>query len=326
MLLRQLRFAVAGLAVTLFSGTLGYVIIEGWSWLDALWMVAITFSTVGYGEVAPLSPAGRLYTIALIFVGFTLATYAASEVARLLVDGGLVEALRDRRRKALMRGMSNHYVVVGYGRLGKEVCAEIAYRGHPIVIIESDSALTKDETFALVGDGTSDDILKEAGVERAKGLAACTGNDATNLFVTLSARQLNPSLRIVTRVDDEHSVAKALRVGASAVLNPYGISGQRIAQGLLQPVSATLVDQTVGRNVQDFDMEDVAVGPGPINGSLRELRVSERFRVLVVVVKKADGSFHPGYLPTVRLEPGDVAVVAGQPENIRRFADEAQGT
>jgi voltage-gated potassium channel len=325
MLLQRLRFAMMGLLAVLAGGTIGYVLLERWSWIDALWMVVITFSTVGYGEVAPLSDAGRLYTMGLIVVGFSLATYTAGELARFVVDGGLLETLRARRLRNVMRQMSNHYIIVGYGRLGREVCAEIQHRGHAVVIVDQNEEIVKDAPVAITGDATHDDTLKQAGIDRARGLTACTGNDATNLFVTLSGRQLNPKLRIITRVDDEAAVQKALRVGASAVLNPYGISGQRVAQGLLQPVSATLVDRTIGRNSSDLDMEDVPVGPSSLNGSVRDLRISERFRVLVVVVQKKGGEFQPGFEPSLVLEPGDIAVVAGQPADIRAFAEEARG-
>lgn len=319
MLFDRLRYAVAGLALVLVGGVLGYRLIEGWSWLDAIWMVVITLSTVGYAEPLPLSPYGRIHTILLLLVGLGLVTYSLSEFARFIVDGGLVRALLERRRTKIMKNMSDHFIVVGYGRLGREACAEIAARGHRVVVIERED-IEEPDAVVVQGDGTSDDVLRTAGIARAKGLTACAGDTATNLFVTLSARQLSPELRIICRVADESSAQKALRIGADAVINPYGISGQRMAQGLLQPVSATMVDRTVGRRDTEFDLADVPIRSEACVGPLRELEIANRHSVLVVAVRKSDGSFHRGFERDVQLAQGDVAVVAGRPEDIEAFA------
>ncbi|MEM1022536.1 MAG: potassium channel protein [Myxococcota bacterium] len=320
MLLRRLRFALLGLALVLFGGTLGYVLVEGWTWIDSLWMVVITLSTVGYGEPAPLSTEGRVFTMVLIFGGLSLATYSLSEVARFVADGGLLQTLRDRRRSRIMKTLSDHFIVVGFGRLGKEVTAEIEARGHSVVVIDTDARRVDLGTVFVEGDASSDEVLRQAGIAKARGLTACTGNDATNLFVVLSARQLNPQLQIVCRVDDEQSVQKALRAGASTVLNPYGISGQRMAQGLLQPVAASMVDRTVSRVHDDFNLEDVPIGDRLV-GSVRKLRVAEDHNIMVVGIMKKDGRFQRGFDRRATLESGDVAVVAGKPEDIRRFAE-----
>jgi voltage-gated potassium channel len=320
MLLRRLRYSIIGLLALLIGGSVGYGQIEGWGWIDALWMVIITITTIGFSEVRPLSPEGRLFTMGLIVIGLVLVTYTISEMTRFVAEGELFERLRQRRLKRLMKTMKDHFIVVGYGRLGHEVAAEISHRGRPVVVIEVNQHDHPPEIAYIQGDGTSDEVLESAGIHRAEGLAACTGNNANNLFVTLSARQLNPNLQIVTRVDDEPSVQKALRAGANAVLNPYGIGGARIAQGLLHPIAATLLDRTMGRAHDELEMEDILVGDTANAGSLRDLRVSERFKVLIVGVRKPDGSFQSGFDAQATLDRGDIAVAVGQREDIRRFA------
>lgn len=322
MLLARLRLSIVGLLVLLGGGSVGYAQIEGWSWVDSLWMVIITITTIGFSEVRPLSPEGRLFTMGLIFIGLGLVTYTFSELTRFVAEGELFERLRKRRLRKVMRKMRDHYIVVGYGRLGREVVAEISHRGRPVVVIEVEKYEHPENLVYIQGDGASDDVLRAAGIEHARGLAACTGNNANNLFVTLSARQLNPQLQIVTRVDDEASVQKALRAGADAVLNPYGIGGTRMAQGLLHPIAATLLDRTMGRMNDEMEMEDIVIGPTKRAGSIRDLRVSERFQVLVVGVRKPDGSFQSGFDARATLAPGDIAVVVGQRDDIRRMAEE----
>jgi len=319
-LLRRLRFSIFGLLTLLVIGTVGYSHIEDWFWVDSLWMVIITITTIGFSEVRPLSPEGRVFTMGLIGIGLGLVTYTFSELTRFIAEGELLRTLRAKRLERLMNQMNEHYIVVGYGRLGREVAAELTHRQRTVVVIESRECDHPDELVYLQGDGTSDELLEMAGISRAKGLAACTGSNADNLFITLSARQLNPTLQIVTRVDDEASVQKALRAGADAVLNPYGIGGTRIAQGLLHPIAATLLDRTMGRMHDELEMEDVVVGNTENTGDLRTLRVSERFKVLVVGVRKPDGSFQSGFDRETRLEKGDVAVAVGQRDDVRRFS------
>ena len=239
---------------------------------------------------------------------------------RIDAEGQLVQHLRRRRFTKVMEKIKDHFIVVGFGRLGREVAAEIAHRSRPVVVIEPEDYEHPDDLPYIRGDGAHDETLEAAGIERARGLAACTGDNATNLFITLSARQLNPELQIVTRVDDEASVKKALRAGANAVLNPYGIGGTRIAQGLLHPIAATLLDRTMGRASEELEMEDICVGETDGAGSIRELRVSERFKILIVGVRKPDGSFQSGFDADATLDPGDIAVVVGQAPDIRRFA------
>jgi voltage-gated potassium channel len=325
MLRRRLWFSLAGIAAVIVGGTVGYRLIEGWSWLDAVWMLMITLTTIGYSERTPLSDVGRLYTIGLVVLGLSLATFSLSTLTQFVVGGGLSEQLRRRRKERVMKHMQDHFIVVGCGRLGREVAADLAHRGHAVVVVDT---APPDPTMVHVqiqGDATADSVLQEARLGEAQGLAICTGSDATNVFVTLSARQLRPDLNIVTRVDEETAVQKALRAGASAVLNPYAIGGSRVAQGLVHPMAATLVDRTMSRAFEEFEMEDVVVGESEYTGTVRELQVSHRHNVLVVAIRKPDGTFQRGHEPGASIQPGDTAVVVGAPGDIRGFAHAVRG-
>ena len=311
----------------IFGATLGYRLIEGWPWVDCLWMVVITLSTIGYGEPQALTDGGRVFTMGLILAGLGLGTYTIGQVTRYVVEGDFREDLRERRRRNLMRKLENHFIVVGLGRLGREVAEELHHRGHKVVAIEVEADPSDKLPFLdlrLRGDGSSDEILNEAAIDRARGIAAATGSDATNIFVTLSARQMNPRIHIITRVDDEASVQKAFRAGANAVINPYGISGARMAQGLIHPHAAQLLDRAVGRAHNEFEIEDVPIGDVEhYNGRLGELDIPDRHKVLIVALRRPDGQLVTSLDRHTELRAGDIAIVVGRPADVREFSKAA---
>lgn len=329
MLLHKLRWVLALFLLVLVGGTAGYHVIEGWRLLDSLWMVVITLTTIGYGETHPLSDAGRLFTMGLVISGVGLSAYTAGQLTRFVVDGELAHNLAQRKKRRTMGALSGHYIVVGLGRLGREVAAELHHRGYQVVAIELTPPSGEEHRFLslrLVGDASSDDLLREAVIQRARGIAVATGSDATNIFVTLSARQMNPDLHIVTRVDDEGSVQKALRAGATAVINPYGISGARMAQGLVHPHAAQLVDRAIGRAHAEFQIQDIGMGAAPgYNGPLGDLRLPERHGVQVLAVRKPGGELITALDRATRLDPGDIAVVVGRPSDILALEVAARG-
>ena len=293
-------------------------------------MVVITLTTIGFGEPHPLSPEGRSFTILLIVAGLGLGTYTLGQVTRYVVEGDFRRDLRERRRRNLMRKLENHFIVVGLGRLGREVAEELHHRGHHVVAIEVEAAEADGLGFLdlrLKGDGSSDEVLNNAAIDRARGIAAATGSDATNIFVTLSARQMNPHIHIITRVDDQASVQKAIRAGADAVINPYGISGARMAQGLIHPHAAQLLDRAVGRAHDEFEIEDVPIGDVEhYNGRLGELDIPERHRVLIVALRRPDGQLVTSLDRHTELRPGDIAIVVGRPTDVRAFSIAATST
>ncbi len=326
MFLLRLRLAFAAFFVVIVGGTCGYRFIGGWSWLDSIWMVVITLTTIGYSESQPLSDVGRLFTLGLIFAGVGLTAFSISQFTRYFLDGELAARLKLRRRKRIMERLQGHYVVIGLGRLGREVCEELRHRGYTLVAVDKehadeDAAFASDVAMYITGDGTSDNVLKAAAIERAAGVAVATGSDATNIFVTLSARQLNPDLHIVTRVDGAASVDKAIRAGANLVVDPFGIIGARMAQGLVHPNAAQLMDRVVGRRHEEFEIEDIAIGSATeYHGALGDLDIPTRHKVQLLAVRRPDGEMVTTLDRTTELRAGDIAIVVGQRSDIRAFS------
>ncbi len=330
MLFLELRWGLLGLFAVIGVGTLGYRLIEGWPWLDALWMVVITLTTIGYGETHPLSDAGRLFTMAVILGGLGTVTFTLGRVTKYVIDGGLVEDLRTRRTRQKMQDLRDHYIVVGLGRLGREVVAELAHSGNKVVGVDPDLAsldACAELAVRIHGDGSDDAVLGNAAIERARGMAIATGSSATNVYVTLTARQLNPGLHILTRVEDETAGAKAIRAGADEVISPFGISGARMAQGLLRPHAANFVDLAIGRSFGEFALEDIPIGDAAdYHGPLARLEVPRKHRVMIIAVRKKDGHLLTSIDKDTELAEGDVAVVIGKPADVGSFARATAGS
>lgn len=326
MLFQRLRWAILGLINLLAIGTLGYKLIEGWSWFDSLWMVFITLTTIGYSEVHTLSPWGRTFTIGYMTLGLGLVTYGFSQIARYVVEGGLRHDLIERRRRFRMERLDKHVIVVGYGRLGREVVDDLVHRGKEVAIVDTSPDLFDEipqQCVLITGDGTHDEVLKHAGIERAAGIAIATPHSATNVYVTLAARQLNPNIAIITRVDDRDAYDKARRAGADRLVAPFDVGASRMAQALLHPESSDFVEQVITRHHQGLDLQDVPVSALATNwhGSLRDLDVRGRASVLVVAIRRADGTLVAMPDPDVHVAGGDVLVVVGKPKDVASFQD-----
>ena len=318
MIFRELRLPVGLLLALSVIGTVGLRTIEGWSWLESLWMVAITLTTIGFGEVHPLGTAGRWFMLVFVLLGVSSAGYSLARMTRFMVDGGFLSELAARRRRNMLDLLSDHYIVVGFGRLGREVAQDLHHVGHRVVIIESNAdAVVQAHPFGIVihADGSSDASLLEAGILRAKGLAVSTPHVPTNVFVTFSARQLNPKLTIITRIDEVEAENKAIRAGADAVISPFVSGGSRMAHKLMHPHAADLLDRILTRNHEDLSVMDVPIGAA-MTGDIDELGIRRRFSVVVLAVRRADGVLDS--VP-MDLRPGDVAVVAGDPYRIEQF-------
>lgn len=325
MILARLRGQILGLVLLLLIGSTGYRYLEGWSWFDGVWMVVISLTTIGYSEVKPMSLPGRVFTLALITVGFGIATWAFTSITRYVVEGGLQQDLTLRRRRRRMKHLSNHVIVVGYGRLGREVAHELASRGTPVCVLDLDESVSEDlpdGVLFLCGDGPHDETLKQAGIERARGIAIATPSSATNVYITLAARQLVPGLAIVTRIDDVDAESKARRAGADRLVTPYGAGGSRMAQAILHLESSDFLERMVTRHHQALDLQDVLVGEKATrwHGTLAGLDLRRRAEVLVVAIRREDGTFLTAPSPGTRVGPGDVLVVVGSPEAVAGFS------
>lgn len=304
-------------------GTLGYVVVEGWSFLDAVFMALITLTTIGYGETRPLSDPGRVFTIVYILAGLALATRGLSELARYVSDGRLTSDVRVRRIRRELHAMRGHFIVVGYGRLGREIVADLLHHGVEVVVVDLvDGGSVPPGVHLLVGDASHDEVLVAAGVERARGMAVATASDALNVFVTLSARQLAPNLDIQTRVEDEGSATKARRAGATGIVLPYHLGGSRVAQMLLRPGSSAFVEHATQRQFSDLHLEDVRLEEGcEVRGTLREIDLRSRYGVIVVAIQRKGASDLIYPHADTPVGPGDTLVVVGPPSNVREFVE-----
>lgn len=286
--LSVLRAPVAALSGLLLFGTCGFVAIEGWSPLDGLFMSVITLTTIGYGEVHPLSAAGRLFTIAYIIGGIGVTTLSLTQLAHYVAEGGLGSWLRARQEDRRMKALHDHVVVVGYGRLGREIVADLVHDGVEVVVIDLVEPQGLPEgVHCVVGDATQDETLREASLGTAKGLAVATPSDALNVYITFSARQLYPALPIQTRVEDESAVVKARRAGANGVVRPYHLGGARMTQALERPGATAFLEAASERRRERLHLQEIVAGPGsPLLGRLADLALPVKSGVSVVALQR----------------------------------------
>lgn len=310
---RRLGGAMVALAMVLVGGTIGYLLL-GFSLLDAAYQTVTTVSTVGYREVQPLSRVGRLYTIALILIGVGAAFYAFGVLVETFVEGRLNELLGRRRMERSITSLRDHVVICGWGRVGRAIAAEVVEAGRKLVVVEADEArLAGVPHPTVLGDATSDAVLRLAGIERAAALVAAVDGDAANSFITLSARALKPDLFIVARARSHDSEGKLLRAGAQRVVNPQVIGGSRMAAFVLRPHVAEFVDVVMHERNLEFRLEEVLVTAGSsIAGrSLRDTHLRDRTGALVLALRDGDGTFLSNPSPDTEIQPGQVIIAIG---------------
>jgi voltage-gated potassium channel len=323
--LRRLLIPILGLAAITGLGTAGYVLVEGLSWLDAAYMTVITMSTVGYGEIVPLHPAGKLFTMALIMgtVGFAL--YLFTDIANALLHTNLRDLFRGKDMQTRIAGLSNHVIVCGYGRFGRIVVEELDRAGVPTVVIESDpgrqAELDTDGALYLIGSAASDEMLVAAGIERARAIAIGTGSDPDNVFITLSAREHNREIRIHARGESDAAMRRLTLAGANQVVSAYHMGGRAIASSILRPAVVDFLEIARPKWGEEVDLEELRLGEGcALAGRTIEALEAEVQRLRVVALKRGEEAIHlvPGADTEVR--PGDHLVVIGERESLTRIA------
>ena len=301
---------------TIAFGTIGYMIVERWNLLDSLYMTITTLTTVGYGEVHPLSTEGRIFTIILILFGVGAVLYALSAGAKVILEGELQELFGRKRLEKKIKDLKEHYIICGYGRMGRIICKELKGEKMPFLVIEknSDSIPTSSSLLIMTGDATSDEMLKEAGIERAKGLISVLPTDAENLYVVLSARGLNPNLFIVARAGEEGSESKLLRAGANKVVSPYSIGGLRIAHTVLRPAVVDFIEFATKTGNLELQMEEIPIPEGSyfIGRSLDQCGIGKELGIIIVGIKRATGEmrFNPTFRTTIKA--GDTMIALGE--------------
>jgi voltage-gated potassium channel len=313
-------------AVLIAGGTAGYYFLEErYSLFDALYMTVITLTTVGYEEVhPPLSRGGRVFTIILLLVGVLTFFYTVTELVRAVISGEIQELLGRHRMARSLAELKNHLIICGYGRMGRHVCREFSQQGLPFVIIDRRPEVLQDfdlpHGIALPGDATSDEVLKRAGVERARALVTVAASDADNLYITLSARLLNDKLFIVARAEGELAEQKLRRAGASRVVTPYAIGGAKVAMAVLRPAVVDFIELATRTEHLDLQIEETRIyAGGKLAGTtLHASRLRQDLGVIVVAIKKANGHLVANPPGDAVMEAGDTLIALGARQSLDR--------
>jgi len=329
--LRNLGFLVTALGLVIGAGTAGFHYIEGWPWFDGFYMVITTLTTIGYQETHTLSHAGRMFNLAIILCGVALVFLVIGTLTQTLLEFELQNFFGRRRMERGISRLTEHYIICGAGRVGRSAARELARRPVPFVIIESNEA--KAQRFAaenwlmMAGDATQELTLREARIEHARGLVAATTTDATNLYIVLTARGLNPHLRIIARASEEKAEKHLLSAGADSVVSPYIFAGQRIAQSFLRPHVVSFLDTATTHLGMDLEIGELAIGNrSPFAGKTIEgSRIRQDRGVIVLAIKRASGMrFNPA--PDDRIEVGDFLIAMGEPNQLRELEQMASST
>lgn len=324
--LRQLQLSLLALLLLLAGGTLGYVLLEGMHWLDGLYMTIITLTTVGFGEIQPLSGVGRAFTMLLIVLGVGTAAWALRNAAEVALGHQFWISVRQRRMEDTLMKLEDHFIVCGYGRMGRQIVRDLRARGEAFVVVDQSSEMEEgfleEEIPYVIGDATRDETLVDAGVKRAHGLVAALDTDADNVLAVLTARGLNPELLIVARTATEAAESKLLRAGADRVVSPYVIGGHRLALALLRPSVHDFLNRIFhfGED-QDFDVGQIKVRvASPLAGqTLAGSDLRRVWNVNVLAIQQPDGSFITSPDPRHQIRPSETLIVIGPRDAIYRL-------
>jgi len=323
---QQIILSVSLIFGVILFGTIGYSLVEGWEVFDSLYMTVITLTTVGYHEVHSLSQSGRMFTIVLILVGVGTMLYTLSVGAKVLLEGEIRDIFGRRKVSKKIGKMEKHYIVCGYGRMGRIICREMIQNGAPFVVVEKTpeviTSIDKD-ILSISGDATQDTVLKEAGIERAKGLISVLSTDADNLYVVLSARGLNPRLRIVARASDEGAERKLFRAGADNVVSPYFIGGLRIAHTILKPAVVDFIEFATKSGNIELQMEEVLVNESSrlVNKALDECGIRKDLGIIIVAIKRESGEMEFNPTSTSIIKKGDTLVAMGETRHLKALRE-----
>lgn len=311
--------------VLLAIGTLGYVLIDNWPVMDALYMTVITLTTVGYGEIRDISNAGRLFTIFLIIMGVGFYLYVVSYIIQFLVEGRIREVLGRRRLEQQINRLNNHYIVCGYGRIGRVLCRYLVQKYLDVVVIEKNldriPVIDEDGVLYIIGDATEEATMVRAGIDRAKGLLTVLATDAANVFLVLTARQHNPDVFIVARAEMNATKNTLLAAGADKVISPYDLGARRMAHAILRPTVIHFLELAFADDQTDIQLEEFTVGSkSTLAGvKLMDSNIRQDMNLIIISIKKSDGNmiFNPAadYLFT----EGDIVIAVGENRNLMKL-------
>jgi voltage-gated potassium channel len=325
------RRALLLLTLVVIIGTIGYMLIEGWGAWDALYMTVISVTTVGYKEIHPMSRAGEAFTMIVLAVVVASVLYTFSFVMAHVVEGYLEHRWATRRREKMLEELTQHFIICGFGRIGRIIANEFARQQIPFVVIERDAERVHEALeagyLAVEADASNEQVLNRTRIGQARGLIAAVGTDAENVYAVLTARLLRPDLFIIGRAETEDATTKLKRAGADRVISPYQIGGVQIAQMALRPAVVDFVQIATSSENLELSIEQVAIGGTTelAGKSLLDAGLRRRFGVIVVGIKRADGRMEFNPPPEATMHPGDQLVVLGRADNLRDLAAVAEG-
>jgi len=321
---RNLRTIGALLLLVGAIGTAGYHFIEGWPWFDGFYMVVTTLTTIGYQEVHPLSHAGRVFNVFVILAGVSLVLLGVGALSQALLEFELQSFFGRRRMEREIGRLDGHYIICGMGRVGRSVARELARKPAAFVIVENaDAKLQRyngENWLVVTGDATQEPVLRQAQIEQARGLVAATTTDATNLYIVLTARGLNPKLKIIARASEDGAEKHLRTAGADAVVSPYSFAGQRIAQSLLRPHVVSFLDTATTHLGMDLEIGEIQVtGASVFAGkTIESSRIRLERGVIILAIKRQEGMhFNPA--PDERIQPDDFLIAMGEPAQLRQL-------
>ena len=324
--LDQILLALIVSGIIMLIGISGYMIIEKWNFLDALYMTVITMSTVGFMEVHKTGCAGRIFTIIMIFAGVGYYLYIAGVIMQAIVEVEIQSLLGRKRLDKKISKLKSHYIVCGYGRIGRVLCQLIREETNDIVVIEQDETLidtlTQDKMHYLQGDAADENTLTKAGIEKASFLVAALGTDTANVFLVLTARQLNPDIFIMARASSPGVRNKLMVAGANIVESPYDTGAVSMGLKLLRPSVSSFLDVALSRKREAIQIEELFVPTKSryTDIALKDSGIRQDFNLIIISIKKASGEmlFNPHF--ETLIEPGDTVIVMGKTPDLRKFA------
>ncbi|HJR05909.1 MAG TPA: potassium channel protein [Pyrinomonadaceae bacterium] len=327
---RRMLYALAALGALIVIGTLGFSLLEPLTLLDSLYLTVMTVATVGYGDVHPVSRAGRAFSIVFMLVSVATVGFLLSTAIQALVQSEIVAAYGQRRRSREINKLRNHFIICGAGRVGSRIIRELQRLEQPFIVIEREQQqvanLIDEDVLVLVRDATLEETLRDAGVEHARALAACLPDDADNVYVVLTARGLNNNLHIVARAVEEQAEPKLIRAGANRVIAPIIIGGQRMLQALTKPAVADFIESIAAEDL-DLDFEEVVVSTSSpyVGHKLKFTNIRSELDVVIVAVRRASNSemiFNPS--GDTYIEAGDMLIAIGRSESLAQLKVQAQ--
>jgi len=313
------------LFLLLSIGTIGYRILEHWEWIDCLYMTIITITTVGYREISPLSHTGKLFTMGLILYSVVMVAYIIGYFTKLLVESEIFFYFGRKKLERHIQSLRDHYIICGFGRIGSFICEELKKAKQPFVVIENDEAaireMEKNQYLFVIGNATQDETLIQAGIRRAKGLVTAVHSDADNLFITLTGRELNPNVFILSRSSGEVAESKLKLAGANKVVSPYKMGALRMANTLLHPAIVDFAETVFQSRGLDLQIEEIAVEKTSklVDQTLKESNLRGDFGVIIAAIKQPSGKmvFNPS--ANEKIEVGDKLVALGKRDGLDKL-------